>query len=94
MSTSFSGITTTLDQQGVLASWCFQSQLVKREDLTSCFEDTNSGTLSESESTHCQLGDIQESEIINMQNEQRLLEKRQVLVFKQKMEAMAAFFHY
>merc|ERR1719376_342693 len=64
MSACFSCCSTTLNQQCVLPCWCLQSQLVKCEDLPSCFEDTNSRTLSESESTDCQLGDIQESHII------------------------------
>merc|ERR1712119_145965 len=57
--------TATLDQQGVLTSWSLQCKLIKGENLTSCFENTNTGTLREPKGTDGQLGNVKKSDIIS-----------------------------
>merc|ERR1712212_766772 len=61
----FSCITATLHQQRVLTGWCLQCKLIEGQDLASCFENTNTGTLRESKGTDRQLGDVEQSDIIS-----------------------------
>merc|ERR1712133_208442 len=64
VSTSFSCITTTLDQQSILTGWCFQCKLIKSENLSSSFQDSNTSTLRESKCTDGQLGYVKEPDVI------------------------------
>merc|ERR1719369_1438614 len=62
---SFSCSTATLYQQGVLTGRSFQCELVEGENLTSCFQHTDTGTFCEPECTDGQLRDIKKSDVIS-----------------------------
>merc|ERR1712142_561994 len=65
VTTCFSCSAATLYQQRVLTGWCLQCQLIEGENLTSCFENTDTSTLREPKGTDGQLWHVKESDIIS-----------------------------
>ena len=55
----------TLEQDGVLASWSTESELVKGEDLSTSLEDSRPSALSHTQSTHSQFGNFEEAKIVS-----------------------------
>ena len=64
MSASLTCISSSLHQQRVLASWCFQRKLVERQDLAASLQHADTSALCESESTDGQLWYVEESDVV------------------------------
>merc|ERR1712072_425063 len=65
MSACLTSTSSSLHQQCVLSSWCFQCELIERQDLTTSFQNTYTGTFGKSECANRQLGDIEKSDVVS-----------------------------
>lgn len=58
------GGTLALDHDGVLSSWCQQSQLIESQDFSAGLGDSCAGTFSDTESANLEFRDLEEAEIV------------------------------
>ena len=64
VSDSLSGVSWASEDNSVLTGWGSQSQLVQGDGLTTSFDDSSLGALSESQSSDADLWSLQQSEVV------------------------------
>lgn len=64
VSDSFSGVSWTSDDQGVLTLWSSNSQLIQSDGFTTSLQDLSLGTSSESQSSNGGLWEFKDSGVI------------------------------
>lgn len=65
VSDSFSGVSWTSQDQGVLTLWSLDSQLIQSDGFTTSLDDLSSGTGSESQSGDSGLWEVEDSGVIS-----------------------------
>jgi len=61
---SFSGVSWSLEQQGVLSEWSLLSELVQRDDFSAGFQDSLSGGFSDSKGGEFDFWDLVASGVV------------------------------
>jgi hypothetical protein len=60
----FASVAFSLDENGVVAGWSHQSQLIESDHFAASLCDSLAGTLGDAESTDAELGNLQQTQVV------------------------------
>ena len=61
---SLTGITWSLEEDGVLAGWCLDCQLIESQNFTASLQDTGTSILADTKGGNSDLGNIVQADVI------------------------------